>query len=332
MAEVLVRTRLIEDHRFPPSDPGRKPKQINQYAIVRTIGYGSRTRVHLAIDTNTNLPYAAKAILASSCSCEREVRLLRSLVHPNVVRLHDVLHVKRQGRVYLILEWASCGSLAQAAAGGLSEGAAAAIFRQICDGLAYLHSQGIAHRDIKPSNILLFSDGVAKIGDFGMGHSFESADTVLGTPAYQPPEVFDESDDIVLDPEKEDVWSLGVSIFEAVFGRLPFVGANVFEIARSVLSGSLEVPESASACLRALLGGMLQPSPAARLSLAEVRAHEFFRNAGDRWEVSVTPALVPKLHPSQSVVPVPAAQVDDDSSPANGQRSASWPLGLYERR
>jgi serine/threonine-protein kinase 11 len=226
---------------------------------------------------------------------------------------------------YLILDWASCGSLAEAAVGGLEEAYVAAVFRQVCDGLAYLHREGIAHQDIKPSNILLFADGTAKLGDFGLGHSFDSADTVIGTPAYQSPEFFDESEDITLDPVKEDIWSLGVSIFEVAFGRLPFTGATIFEIGWSILNRRLEIPEVASTALRDLLGKMLERNPAKRISLNEVRCHRFFTDAANA-VFRATPPPIPKLSPTAITVDVTATVCSEPVSLPMGNSSASAPV------
>jgi serine/threonine-protein kinase 11 len=326
MCEVLFRSHLIADHKL--STNPRKAKQINQYALLDTLGSGAQSKVYLAIDTETQVPYAVKAIQMNvGPSLEREVRLLRRLKHPNIIGLHEVLQVKHQGIAYLVLDWASCGSLAQVAAHGLDEPSAAGIFLQVCDGLAYLHSEGIAHHDIKPSNILLFADGVVKLGDFGIGHSFDSADTVIGTPAYQSPEFFDESEDIILDPVKEDIWSLGVSIFEAVFGRLPFTGGNMFEIAWTIFNQPLVIPETASPELRDLLRKMLERNPAKRISLAEVRDHPFFVNA--RQPVLFGAPVMPKLNPTHEMQAIEATVCGETKKTHRGQRSASYPIGLY---
>jgi serine/threonine-protein kinase 11 len=165
----------------------------------------------------------------------------------------------------------------------------------------------MVHKDIKPSNLLLFENGVVKIADFGVGHSFASAETVIGTPLYQAPEFL--SDDIGFDPAKEDVWSLGVTLFESLFGRLPFTGETVYEIAQASGAG-LEFPESASECVRDLCIKMLCPDPERRIAMADVAAHPFFN--GEKQpvvEIGMTP---PMMKVSQSLVSVAAEICDDD--------------------
>jgi serine/threonine-protein kinase 11 len=338
MAEVLAPITFIADHRIIEAKH-REQKKVNQYAFVQTIGQGSHGKVYLAVDTETGLPYAVKVIALdgsrdSGASLEREVRLLRRLDHPNIVTLREVLHTKRQEAAYIVLEWASFGSLAAVIQNGLPESVVASVFAQICDGLSYLHRKSIVHHDVKPSNILLFGSGIAKIGDLGIGHSIMSADSVIGTPGYQAPEFFDDSPDIVLDPVKEDVWSLGVSIFEAVFGRLPFPGANIFEIAWNVLNRGLIIPATASQPLRDLLEGMLDADPATRLSLEQVRAHVFFANAENVATLPVEPRPAPKIPVSMSFALITASVCDDGytfGAAMGSPRSASVPEGLYGR-
>jgi serine/threonine-protein kinase 11 len=175
----------------------------------------------------------------------------------------------------------------------------------------------------------LFGDGTVKLGDLGIGHSFDSADTVLGTPAYQAPEFFEEGEDIVLDPVREDIWSLGVSIFEAVFGRLPFEGGNVFEIGWSILNTRLEIPESASPALRDLLRRMLERDPAKRISLEEVRVHRFFEGEGMAGPLSVAENPVPRIRKGESTVQIAALVCGELGPFPAAQRSASSPLALY---
>jgi serine/threonine-protein kinase 11 len=265
------------------SDLQSKPRiKLNQYLLAARISRGTTGKVYLAIDTEANRKFAAKSIQLnrahSSCPIlllEREIRFMRKLDHPNLIRLHEVVHRQDTNTVYLVMEYASAGTLAGRA---LSEGDAAAIFRQVLRGLIYLHGQGFVHQDIKPSNILLFEDGRVKLGDFGIVHSFESAETVVGSPAYQAPEFFDDNRPQI-DPTMEDVWSFGVAMYEAVFHRLPFNGGNMFEIAADAERRTLELPETASANLRDLLQHILCREPASRYSLKDIAEHPFFEGA-----------------------------------------------------
>jgi serine/threonine-protein kinase 11 len=284
--------------------------------------------VHLAIDCRTNSKVAVKSIrLGSSIrvsALEREIRNMRRLSHPNVLRLLEVLHRKDNNTVYLILEYAASSLKGHV----FSEPVAAAIFAQVVSGLRHLHSVGIVHQDIKPSNILVTDAGEAKVADFGIGHRFASAHDVIGTPAYQPPEILDEG--VLRDPVKEDVWSLGVTMYETLFGRLPFDGGNVFEIIAAAKKFDLKIPEGTSAELGDLLARMMAVQPEDRISMKAVAAHPWFAKA-DKAVIRI-PDAAPKTKSSSSVQIVdaevwkgePMAPVKDTAV------SSSWPCYTEE--
>ena len=283
-------------------------KQINQYLILKKIGDGRSAKVYLALNTKirTSVPYLAQF--------EREVSLIRRLNksnHPSIIKILQVLYSKSNDRGYIIFEWADCGSLKSSIDQKymFSDNELALIFRQILEGLQFVHSQGIAHEDIKPSNLLIFSDGKAKISDFGIGHSFESADTVIGSPAYQAPEVIDDTlpEDEFLDPSKEDVWSLGVSLFEAKFHVLPYNGETFFEIANCIRQNELHFPGAVSENLKDVLLKMLEVDPNKRVSIDELLKHPFF-NISD-----CIPLKLPVTNPNLSDVSSDIEKIDGTS-------------------
>jgi serine/threonine-protein kinase 11 len=241
------------------------------------------------------------------------------------VKLHEVLHSKKRQMAYLILDWASFGSLQTIIGQKLTVDVIASIFKQIVNGLQYLHSQGIVHQDIKPSNILLFKDGIAKLSDFGIGHSFDSADAVVGTPAYQAPEFFDDDPDAILDPVKEDIWSLGVSLYQATFGQLPYFGESMFELAWTAKNSTLKIPDNAPEPLRELISKMLEIDPSKRFDLSEVRDHPFISQASDKFTLDVTPKVIPK-RTSKSMTAIPAVVCEEGYTFSSTKRSFSWPV------
>jgi serine/threonine-protein kinase 11 len=150
--------------------------------------------------------------------------------------------------------------------------------------VSYLHSQGIVHQDIKPANILLSSDGGVYLSDFGVGHSFESADMVVGSPGYQAPEALRDTDwgDVKeLNPAAEDVWSLGVTLYQCLFNRLPYEGNNIFEIVQKIMHSDLVIPETPDADVGVLLKGMLNVNPLKRMTLEQAVNSPYFEEIGD---------------------------------------------------
>lgn len=311
--------------------------KINQYVLAAKLGSGSNGKVYLAHDTITDEKYAAKAIkdathgrMGGTCMAglEREVRIMRMLSHPNIVALHEVLDCRKTGKVYLIMEYADLGSLEGKR---LSEKELASVFRQVIHAIKYLHSRGMVHHDIKPGNIMLFSNGAAKLGDFGIGHSFQSADMVIGSPAYQAPEFFDdESDsDMDLDPAKEDVWSLGVTMYEAAFGYVPYSGESIYEIARTIKNSELHFDDSISDVFRDLLQHVLCVNPAKRYGLDDILAHPFMTKWGDdlvKFNLEAEPI---RMKQSRSMVQLDAEVCGSDYSFAFSRlpkvESLSWP-------
>ena len=310
--------------------------KLNDYFLAARIGEGSNAKVYLAIDCKTNMKWAAKAIKlsehgrlgASADQLEREIRIMRRLEHPNLIRLHEVLKRRDTGTVYLIMEYAKFGTFKGKL---LTERQIASAFKQVIAGLQYLHSQGFVHQDLKPSNIMLFDNGVVKIGDFGIGHSFQSAETVVGTPAYQAPEFFDDCED--LDAVKEDIWSLGVTMYEAFFGRLPFVGETVYEIAMNIRNTPLEFGPGASEEFKDLLRHVLCVDPNERYSLDDILNHSFMKQAEEMVHVDCSETKV-RMKSSSSMLEVKAEVCDRDFSFASVGGSMSWPgerrsLGMH---
>lgn len=318
----------------------RRLKKVNQYLLAESLGKGAQSKVFLAIDNENGSPYAAKAInLSKSNKCcdagmalEREVRILHMLKHPNVIKLKEVLYCHKKETAYLVMEWAPCGSLQDMITnlGGLPEDYIKSVFAQVVAGLTYLHSQAIIHRDIKPSNIFIFPDGTVKIGDFGIGHSFESAVNIMGSPAYQAPEFFEdceeeEEESDTIDPIKEDVWSLGVTLYQSIFGHLPFIGENAFEIAYNINNSPLHIPDTISNELRDLLTRMLQINPNNRASLEEIAAHPFLSNAG-LTSFEKFAREIPHVSDVTDVKYYAADVCGSDYSFCCTKRSVSWPV------
>jgi serine/threonine-protein kinase 11 len=188
----------------------------------------------------------------------------------------------------------------------LGEAQARSVFSQLVSGLLDLRSQGMDHQDVKPSDILLF-DGVVKLADLGIGHSFASAEMVIGTLAYQAPEFLEER---LRSPATDDVWSLGVTMFEVLFGRLPFQGEKVYEALTNATQIALELPTTASDEIRDMLGKMLCPDCEKLISMEEVARHPFFAGENQKVIDLRKPSLKKKI--SNAMVYVSADVCGDD--------------------
>ena len=211
-----------------------------RWRLVRLLGMGGQAEVWLAHDELLGEPVAVK-IFHPTVSPEalgrlrREARLGRTLQHPNLVRIYEV--IEAGGRLALAMEWMPQGSLAARLErdGPLPAGEVEAVARQVLAALEQLQAHGIVHRDIKPSNLLVGADGGVKVGDLGLvkaaadGESLTQSAVTVGSPGYMSPEQIRGQE---LTPAS-DLYALGVTLFQLLTGSLPFHGTSHFEIARA---------------------------------------------------------------------------------------------------
>ncbi|OHT01789.1 CAMK family protein kinase [Tritrichomonas foetus] len=295
----------------------RKPKkQINQYLILGELGEGSFAKVFLARNTITNKLVALKQFKLKRLQhkengvsqLEREISAMRRFQHDNILHLHEVLHEESSDTVYLVIDYADCGSLLtvltttgvfghiRSAKNDTNEFYQTEnenvvmikyIFHKILQAVLYLHAHGIVHQDIKPSNILINSDGEVYLSDFGVGHSFGSAEMVVGSPGYQAPEAIADFEFDDSNPAEEDVWSLGVTLFQSFFGRLPFEGDSIYEIIKDIKSSPLRIPseEKVDPELVRLLKGMLEVDQRKRMTISEILSSSFFSDLPDKLKI-----------------------------------------------
>ena len=273
-------------------DTEKRAKQVNDYLLLRKVGTGSYGKVFHAVNVNTGESVAVKRIHLTEMTrtpsgiaqLEREIHMMRTLHHPNILRLHEVLFCQKTEFVYLVLELAELGSLGRYIDQKvkLPETATFSVIKQIAGALQYIHSMGYVHQDVKPWNILLTRDGRALLADFGIGHSFQSAGMVVGTPAFQAPEALaDDSDSGETEPQEEDVWALGVTMYELLFQKLPFRGENLYEIVCDIKSRPVEIPAGTDPEAERLLKGMLQVDPDLRMRTQDVLASPVIAGAAD---------------------------------------------------
>ncbi|XP_073792074.1 serine/threonine-protein kinase MARK2 isoform X47 [Danio rerio] len=270
---------------MPHSTADEQP-HIGCYRLLKTIGKGNFAKVKLAKHILTGKEVAVKIIdktQLNSSSLQklfREVRIMKLLNHPNIVKLFEVIETEKT--LYLVMEYASGGEVFDylVAHGRMKEKEARAKFRQIVSAVQYCHQKCIVHRDLKAENLLLDADMNIKIADFGFSNEFtlgNKLDTFCGSPPYAAPELFQGKK---YDGPEVDVWSLGVILYTLVSGSLPFDGQNLKELRERVLRGKYRIPFYMSTDCENLLKKFLVLNPTKRGSLEQQIMKDRWMNVG----------------------------------------------------
>uniref|UniRef100_A0A4W4FTL3 non-specific serine/threonine protein kinase n=1 Tax=Electrophorus electricus TaxID=8005 RepID=A0A4W4FTL3_ELEEL len=258
---------------------------VGNYRLLKTIGKGNFAKVKLA----RHIPTGREV----SLELFREVRIMKILNHPNIVKLFEVIETEKT--LYLVMEYASGGEVFDylVAHGRMKEKEARTKFRQIVSAVQYCHQKHIVHRDLKAENLLLDADMNIKIADFGFSNEFtvgSKLDTFCGSPPYAAPELFQGKK---YDGPEVDVWSLGVILYTLVSGSLPFDGQNLKELRERVLRGKYRIPFYMSTDCENLLKRFLVLNPVKRGTLEQSMKDRWI-NAGFE-EEELRPFLEPEL-------------------------------------
>uniref|UniRef100_A0A673J3T6 non-specific serine/threonine protein kinase n=1 Tax=Sinocyclocheilus rhinocerous TaxID=307959 RepID=A0A673J3T6_9TELE len=264
---------------MPHSTADEQP-HIGCYRLLKTIGKGNFAKVKLAKHVLTGKEVRIDIyIFCLRFQLFREVRIMKLLNHPNIVKLFEVIETDKT--LYLVMEYASGGEVFDylVAHGRMKEKEARAKFRQIVSAVQYCHQKCIVHRDLKAENLLLDADMNIKIADFGFSNEFtlgNKLDTFCGSPPYAAPELFQGKK---YDGPEVDVWSLGVILYTLVSGSLPFDGQNLKELRERVLRGKYRIPFYMSTDCENLLKKFLILNPTKRGSLDQIMKDRWM-NAG----------------------------------------------------
>lgn len=219
-----------------------------RYEIVSKIGTGGMADVYKAMDHKLNRFVAVKVLKPEFREDATFVKKFRSeaqaaagLTHPNIVNVFDV--GDDEGVYYIVMELIEGITLKEyiSKKGKLSVKEATSIAIQVSMGLEAAHSHGIVHRDVKPQNIIISTDGKVKVTDFGIARAASSntiSSNVMGSVHYSSPEQVRGG----YSDEKSDIYSLGITLYEMVTGRVPFDGDTTVAIAIKHLQEEMVPP------------------------------------------------------------------------------------------
>ena len=251
--------------------------QVGAYEIVAPLGNGGMGEVYKVCHVISQRTEAMKVLLSGATKRPevtdrfvREIRVLAGLNHPNIAALHTAFH--HEDQLIMVMEFVEGMNLSERLARGLTIKDSVYFMRQALSALAFAHSSGVIHRDVKPSNIMITSAGQAKLLDFGLAlmnspdPRLTSSGSLLGSVHYISPE------QIRGEPldARSDLYAVGVTLYEAITGRLPIQGQSFSEI----INGHLQTMPPAPSRL----------NPAIPESLSAITLRALAKNPADRFQ------------------------------------------------
>ncbi|GLV33631.1 grapes [Carabus blaptoides fortunei] len=304
---------------------------VEDWSILHTLGEGAFGEVKLLVHRTTEDTVAVKIIdlekhKNASDSVKKEVFIHRLLVHPNIIRYFG--QRKENLREYIFLEYASGGELFNKIEPdiGMPNWEAQKYFKQLLNGVEYLHTKGIAHRDLKPENLLLDHDSNVKITDFGMATLFRMRgkerllDKRCGTLPYIPPEVLETP----YHAEPADLWSCGIVLVAMLSGELPWdqptSDQKEYESWKEgkymLLSPWIKLDNMALSLARCIL----VPDPMQRFTLEKIIKHRWVQHAFHKTEDVVDGLEIIR----------PAKRLCSNDELSQTQKNPVEPLGLSQ--
>jgi serine/threonine-protein kinase len=303
--------------------------QVGSYEVLSLLGHGGMGQVykvrHLICDRTEAMKVVLHGTLTGSGVQDRfmrEIKVLATLDHPNIAGLRTAF--RHEDQLIMVMEYVEGMNLSRKLKVGILLTDAFDYAKQSLRALDYAHSRGIVHRDIKPSNIMITSQGVVKLLDFGLALSapdsrLTASGIVVGSMHYVPPEhIAGEPHDA-----RSDIYSFGVTFYEMITGRLPVEGTSYPQL---VMAHLQQQPQSPSE---------LNPAVPAAISSAVLKA--LAKDPTHRWqtassflkaleEVSVDSMPVAHMVTTSSS----AKNAEHHDSPATGSKCVYEPAVLED--
>src|ERR671936_1900245 len=307
----------------------------NRYRVIGRIGSGGMADVWCAEDTHLQRKVALKVLHERFAQdhefverFRREAESAAGLQHPNVVGVFDRGGVN--GTYYIAMEYLEGRSLKDLIDAGTTPVAAVSIVRQILEAARFAHHHGVVHRDLKPQNVIVDAEGHATVTDFGIARAGVSEITqtgsVMGTAHYLSPE---QAQGLEVTPSS-DLYSIGVILYEALTGRVPFEGDSAVAVALKQVS---EAPRRPSAinpnvppALDAVVMRALAKDPDARFRDADafLKALDAAEKAPDTPRAQDTAAYAAISPDGVAELPVEEEPYDEEAEWERDRRRRRW--------
>lgn len=260
----------------------------DKYDVLKILGEGSFGKCYLMRDRSRRIQVCVKVIKIRNMpakerdATQMEVDLLRRLCHPNIVRYYDSFMSRNNESLCISMEYCDGGDLdSQITKAGrhlFSEEKILHWFVQMALGLHYMHTNRVLHRDLKTQNVFLLGNGRLVLGDLGISKVLDGtkdfAQTMIGTPYYMSPEIFDNKPYSY----KSDVWALGCVLYELTTLNKPFDGKSLHSLAVKIKRGRITpINSKYSRHLRTLIDNMLTKKPDDRPDLDDIIRRPFIQ-------------------------------------------------------
>lgn len=283
---------------------GSQKPQICEYVFLREMGSGAMSHVYEAVHVETGEHIAAKVYnLVQLCKptlrsepppiddVQKEIKIMMSIDHSYILSLIEAIEDDATRSLIIFMPFAQYGSVQNLLdKGEMSQDEIGICFLQIAYGLAELHSKNIVHRDIKNENFLCFQKDFYVLSDFSVSTILDDPDQKLedtkGSPAFLSPE---ECSGEAFYPKPADVWAYGISLYLAVYKKLPFnldqsdacpVANTVLLVTQNLETQELEFPQvdGIDPMVEDLLSLCLNKDPSQRPTFTDITQHSYFRN------------------------------------------------------
>lgn len=281
------------------------------------IGRGAFSNIYKGENIVTKMPVAVKEMPFDKIkkikeNIKREFTLLKTLNHPNIIKLYDVFFDESSKNIYFMIDLYENGDLSNYLNGKkIKEKYAKNYMRQIKDGLEYLYNKKILHRDLKPQNILVSKRNTLVITDFGFARYFENdvmLQTICGSPLYMAPEILLKKKYTAI----SDLWSVGIILYEMLCGYVPFESKNLVDLLHKIKKVDVNYPSDFNSIhskeVIILLQSLLQKNPSERCDWEDFFYHEWFHknevleDENKLLEISInTNSSLPNLFKHQSI-------------------------------
>ena len=256
----------------------------NFYLYGRQIGHGAFGKVNIALHVASGRLVAIKTFNKKNLKkknakqkIKNEIGMLSQLRHPFINQILDSFETDTH--IFIVMEYI-CGDLLGfiRKRGKLSETVSKIIFKQLIEGLKYIHHKRIVHRDIKLDNILIDLTNTIKICDFGVSRKIAEDEVMhehCGTPAYIAPEIFENQGYTGF---QCDIWSAGVTLYYILGGVQPFRASSIKDLEKKVILGDFEPVEEVSSEANDLIKLMLNTDPEKRINIDKILNHPWLAN------------------------------------------------------